>query len=677
MNYETKKKSQFIIFIIITVSAIIWIFILNFCLSFFRKNWYFEYEALHSALEIFGVISALLIAMVLLQREKEDKGWEFFFLVLGFLTMGILNGFHAIAQTENKFIFLHSAASLLSGFLFCLVWIPHSFLERYNSKKRMILWVTVSLSLLFGAYILLFPERFPAMIYYGEFTSLAISLHYCAFIFFLFAGGRFALTYLRSGNLESYLFIYLIIFLGLSNLSFSLSSLWNLEWWTWQLLRLGAFLLALGFVIRGYLDTITQRNEALEHCKCAEKALREKEEKFRIIMEDIREEKEKLHAELQQTHKIEALGTLTGGIAHEFNNILSIIIGHVELAATKISQKSPIHYTLDHIFEACLRARDIVKQILIFSRHRMEKKEPLQMSLVVKEALKLIRASLPSTIKIRRHIDSCASLMADYTQIQQILMNLCNNAAHAMREQGGVIDVNLIDIHIDSKASARDKNLKQGRYIRLTVSDTGHGMDPRIIDRIFDPYFTTKEVGSGTGMGLTVVHGIVKKHGGEITVHSTIGEGTTFQLFFPTIECEVSQKIIAPLPLPRGKERILFVEDEKELVDTGKQMLKNLGYEIIARTSSAEAIETFRCEPNKFDLVITDQTMPSMTGDMLAKELIAIRPDIPIILCTGFSETFTDEEAKAVGIREYFMKPIIKSEIALTIRNILDTDLTI
>jgi PAS domain S-box-containing protein len=385
------------------------------------------------------------------------------------------------------------------------------------------------------------------------------------------------------------------------------------------------------------------------------------------------EEKSKLEAKLQQVHKMEALGTLAGGIAHEFNNILWIIIGNTELALYEIPKKHTSRQTLEEILKACLHAEAVVKQILTFSRQAEVEKRPLQIGKVVEEGLDLLRASLPTTIEISRKIE-CPSgtIIADSTQIHQVLINLCTNAAHAMREKGGVLEVGVVALELDADTVAQYPDLTPGSYLTLSVSDMGHGMDNKIIDRIFEPYFTTKGSAEVTGMGLAVVHGIVKSHGGVIGVQSEQGEGTTFYVFFPRVESEVTPKTKASEPFPRGNERILFVDDEKALVDMGKKTLERLGYEVIATTSSTDALDTFRANHDKLDLVITDQTMPNMTGDMLAKELMGIRSDIPIILCTGYSELITKESAEAMGIRAFVMKPLVTRDLATTIRKVLD-----
>jgi CheY-like chemotaxis protein len=316
-----------------------------------------------------------------------------------------------------------------------------------------------------------------------------------------------------------------------------------------------------------------------------------------------------------------------------------------------------------------------VTQILTFSRQGAKEQRPLQASLIVKEALKMLRASLPATIEIQQNVENDSGrITAHPTQLHQVFMNLCTNAAHAMRDEGGVLEVSLADVELDSQFTAAHPNLNPGPYLRLTVNDTGHGIDPSIIDRIFEPYFTTKEEGEGTGLGLSVVERIVKSCGGDITVYSEPGKGTTFNVFLPRVEREVPAETKSLASLPTGKGRILFVDDEDTLVRLGKQMLERLGYEVTTRTGSIDALEAFSAQPGEFDLVVTDLTMPKMTGVELAEKLMAIRQDIPIILCSGFSERVTKEKAKATGIREVVMKPIVSSEIAEVIRKLLDQE---
>jgi len=392
------------------------------------------------------------------------------------------------------------------------------------------------------------------------------------------------------------------------------------------------------------------------------------------FVRDITEHKQ-LEAQLRQAQKMEAIGTLAGGIAHDFNNILSIILGNSELAVEDAQAQGLPLDGLKDVLDGCLRAKDLVGQILSFSRQTEQELKPTKISPIFKESLKLLRSSIPTTIDIRHHI-SCASdtVLADPTQMNQVLMNLCTNAAHAMAETGGTLEVKLENVEIREDEATPYQGLLPGVYVRLTVSDTGHGIESQLIDRIFEPYFTTKEVGEGTGLGLAVVHGIVKSHGGAITADSVSGKGTTFTVLLPSVCGEIKNESEACEPPPTGKERILFVDDESALAKLGEQMLGRLGYEVVSTTSSMEALELFRIEPDQFDLVITDTTMPDMTGDRLAHKLMEVRPDIPVILCTGYSERICEKGAMAIGIRAFVVKPVVKSEIAETIRKVLDKD---
>ncbi|MGB5750806.1 MAG: ATP-binding protein, partial [Desulfobacterales bacterium] len=314
----------------------------------------------------------------------------------------------------------------------------------------------------------------------------------------------------------------------------------------------------------------------------------------------------------------------------------------------------------------------LVKQILAFSRQAEQQLAPVKVKHLVKEALRLLRASLPSTVEIRPNIQSDSATLADPTQIHQVVMNLCTNAEFAMREAGGILEVSLSDVSIDSTLKVQRLDLIPGDYLCLSVGDTGHGMPEDVKARIFEPFYTTKGRDKGTGMGLSVVHGIVKSHGGAVTVKSEPGKGSTFEVFLPKIEMKTALAADDNLAFPTGDERILFVDDEKVLTDMGRQMLERLGYRVVCRTSSIEALELFKAQPGNFDLVITDMTMPNMTGDKLAAALMDIRRDIPVILCTGFSEQFTEEKAKKLGIREYILKPMVMNKLAQTVRGVLD-----
>jgi len=381
-------------------------------------------------------------------------------------------------------------------------------------------------------------------------------------------------------------------------------------------------------------------------------------------------EKKKLEARLRQAQKMEAIGTLAGGIAHDFNNILFPILGYSEMLMNDAPDNSDLKRDLSMIFNGTKRARDLVKQILAFSRQREYDLKPIKVHLVVKETLKLIRSSIPATIDIMQNIIDCELVMADYTQIHQVAMNLLTNAYHAMEKKGGKLKVTLkeVDLRADDL-----KGMPPGTYVRLTISDTGIGMDQSTIDRIFDPYFTTKKEGKGTGLGLAVVHGIIKSHGGHISVYSELGKGSEFHVYLPVIKAQQETKQIEIQPIKKSNERILVVDDEKMVVEIQQKMLKRLGYDVTSCTSSVEALKAFQANPDNFDLIITDMTMPDMTGDQLAQKIMEIRTDIPIILCSGFSEKMSNEKAKSLGIKEFLMKPVLIKDLSITIRRALDS----
>ncbi|MCP3954292.1 MAG: PAS domain S-box protein [Desulfobacterales bacterium] len=391
-----------------------------------------------------------------------------------------------------------------------------------------------------------------------------------------------------------------------------------------------------------------------------------------VILRDVTEQK-KLQYQLRQAQKMESIGTLAGGIAHDFNNILSGIFGYTQLLQLKIQKDSEMHVYLDPILHAGTRAKELVQQILTFSRQSVNKSIPTDIQIVIKEALKLIEASLPSTITIRQRIQKdCGLIMADHTLIHQIIMNLCTNAYHAMEKTGGELSVALGEFELWAE-DWKDRAMNPGKYAKLTVADTGTGMDQGVIDRIFDPYFTTKEEGKGTGLGLAVIHGIVKSHGGYISVDSRPGKGTEFHIFLPVIAAvQETASTAVQMPIQKGSEHILLVDDQEEVLDIERQILEALGYKVTVNNCSIEAVDTFRASPDSFDLVITDMTMPNMTGDKLAGELIKIRPEIPILLCTGLCEQISEEELKSLGIKGVIMKPVVSGELSTMIRKLLD-----
>jgi len=399
---------------------------------------------------------------------------------------------------------------------------------------------------------------------------------------------------------------------------------------------------------------------------------------FEGFMEDItghkqdQEEKEKLQAQLTQAQKMESIGTLAGGIAHDFNNILFPILGYTEMLLDDLPEDAMFRESLNVIYTGALRARDLVQQILAFSRQGNNELRLMKMQFIIKEALKLIRSTIPTTISITQNLQAdCRPVKADPTQIHQIVMNLTTNAYHAMEENGGELNVTLKEIEVGDY-DLINPDMIPGLYACLIVSDTGMGINKEVMNRIFDPFFTTKKNGKGTGMGLSVVHGIVKGMNGEIQVYSKPGKGCEFHVYLPVVgSVPENQASSINKPLPGGVERIFLVDDEEAIIAMEQQILERLGYHVTSRICSMEALEAFRADPDKFDLIITDMSMPKMPGDKLAVEIIKIRPDIPILLCTGFSESLTDEKIKSLGIKGLLMKPIVIRALAEKIREVL------
>jgi signal transduction histidine kinase len=392
----------------------------------------------------------------------------------------------------------------------------------------------------------------------------------------------------------------------------------------------------------------------------------------RALFVDVTERK-RLEEQLRRAQKIEAIGTLAGGIAHDFNNLLMPITAHVELLLLQLPQDSPGRENLKQVLHAAERGADLVQQILAISRGEEQQRQPVGLHVLTQEAMKLLRAATPATIEIREEIDpSSGCVLADLTQMHQMVMNLCTNANQAMRKKGGVLGVRVDCVEVGPQGANGPLDLPPGSYVRLTVRDTGQGMDAETRERIFDPYFTTKGVGEGSGLGLAVTHGIVAAHGGGIHVESELGKGSTFQVYLPQLTRDVPPGPPGPTVGPRGTERVLFVDDEPAVAKVAEKMLAYLGYQVTALTSGVEALERFRAAPSAYDLVVTDQIMPRMSGADLAREMLAIRPELPIIICTGRSEVLGGDRARGLGAKAMLTKPLAWKQLAETVREALD-----
>jgi PAS domain S-box-containing protein len=384
----------------------------------------------------------------------------------------------------------------------------------------------------------------------------------------------------------------------------------------------------------------------------------------------------KMAEQLKQSQKMEAIGTLAGGIAHDFNNILSGILGYSQLAHENLNNSEKAHDYIEQIIKGAQRAADLTKQILTFSRQSDDEKQPFPIYLEVQDALKLLRSSMPSTIEIKSKLNSKKLVLADPIEIHQVIMNLCTNAYHAMRETGGCLTVSLTDVECSGSTFFKGKKVAAGAYIDLEVSDTGSGMDKKTLERVFEPYFTTKEKGDGTGLGLALADAIVEKHDGFYDVKSEPAKGTTFHLYFPIVKgCEekINHKIHKEPQLP-GNEKIMVVDDEDAITEIYKTLLENFGYQVNTFDNAVDALETFKTDPDQFDLIITDMTMPGLTGDKFALEIFKIKPDFPIILCSGFSDNISPGKVLQLGIRYFIQKPVLNQDLMIIIRKIFEED---
>jgi signal transduction histidine kinase/ActR/RegA family two-component response regulator len=392
---------------------------------------------------------------------------------------------------------------------------------------------------------------------------------------------------------------------------------------------------------------------------------------------DIRKKYENERAELEkqlfQLQKMETIGTLAGGIAHDFNNILTPILGYTDMALEELPDESNLRFDIEQINNAALRGKDLVQQILTFSREVDSNKKPIRLQPIISEVLNLLKASFPSGVVIRQNLDPLiGTVLADPTHIHQIIMNLCTNASHAMMKSGGILEVKLDAIRIDIRQAEKIRNLKKGEYIRLTISDTGYGMDLKTKERIFEPFFTRKEVGLGSGLGLSVVHGIINNYGGAIEVESTPGKGTTFRIFLPKHSSEAFDSDKLDRKPLKGDEYILFVDDEPEITFLGKKMLETLGYKVSIKSDSVSALEEFMIDPGKYALLVTDQNMPDITGTELAFKMRSVRPGLKVIIITGFADNLSDEILNKSGVAEVILKPMILDDFSKVIRRVLD-----
>lgn len=386
-------------------------------------------------------------------------------------------------------------------------------------------------------------------------------------------------------------------------------------------------------------------------------------------------ERKVMEEKFRESQKMESIGNLAGGIAHDFNNILFPIVGISEMLLEDLPAESQDYQNVQEILKAGKRGSDLVRQILAFSRKSRQEMLPVRIQDILDEVVKLARSTIPSFIEINENIDSsCGPVMAEPTQLHQVILNIVTNAYHAIEADGGSITLELKEVFIEDLASV-EAEPRPGRYVQMSISDTGHGIPDECVNKIFDPYFTTKEQGKGTGLGLAVAYGIIKTHKGHINVFSELGKGTRFNIYLPILEkppvVEHEMEMV-DMPGPYGNERILFVDDEKQIAEMGKTMLERLGYTVTLKTDSIDALEAIRAEPSAIELVISDMNMPRMAGDKLAEQIMALRPELPIILCTGFSERITKEKSKTAGIRAFLMKPVRKAELAQTVRQVLD-----
>lgn len=664
-----------------------------------------SYLLFHNIAEFFSIMVSLSIFGVGWYTYSQSKNRHALFLSAAFLTIGLLDFMHTLGNaamppfvtpnSSNKSTQYWIAARLFSAAAFLISayiypgrkpeWMPKALFSR-----PALMAVVLAVPSVIFVGITFFPSYVPDTYVTGiGLTRFKVLSEYLIILLLCLAAIAYWRRMTQTGDRLLIYYVAAFVICIFSELVFTgYKSAFDTYNVLGHLYKIAAFFLIYQGIfvasVRNPYIGLSEANRRLDieiaERSQAEEALRKAKEELELSHLELRQaydklsdetrQREQVELQLRQTQKMEALGTLTGGIAHDFNNILAAIIGFTEMAAEDVPKESLTARSLQRVLQAGIRARDLIKQMLTFSRRTETEKKPLQLKNLVKETITLIRASIPTTISIRVNLAGDSALVsADPTQIQQVVMNLCTNAAHAIGAHGGVLHV---ELHECVPSPGEVPGMKPGPYVKLVVRDTGAGIAPEHIDRIFDPFFTTKKAGEGTGLGLSVVHGIVHQHGGHITVQSEPGKGTLFSVYFPKIVEEPSGMGPSDETVPRGQERILFVDDEEMLVEMGKGLLERLGYDVVSTTSPHDALSIFSNDPGRFDLVVTDQTMPDMTGVELSQKLLGLRPDIPIILCTGFSHLVDAEAAQKAGVKGFVMKPLSKQEIAQAIRKVLE-----
>ncbi len=635
-----------------------------------------SYLLFHNIAEFFSIMVSLSVFGVGWYSYDQSKNQHVLFLSWAFLVIGLLDFMHTLANaampafvtansTNKSTQFWIASRCFSAGALVISAWVYPQNQRRWLTRASL-MTIGLTLSGLVFVAITFFPSYLPDT--FSEGVGLTAFKKLTEYLIVLLLVGAAMAYWKRMTKTADRTLMYYLAALVISIVSELFFATYRRAFDTYNILGHLYKIVAFYLIYQGVFVTSVKNPYAI---------LADTNERLRTEMaERKRAEVERIHAEaeLRQAQKMKALGTLAGGIAHDFNNILGIIVGYTEMARWHAGDSNAVQSELQEVLKATNRAKELVKQILAFSRQGDQGRTPVEIGLVVKEVSKMLRASLPSTIDIKTDVDSRAAVLADASQLHQVLMNLCTNAAQAMSDGGGVLEVSLTDVMLEPESVRSSQGLTPGPHVKLTVKDTGHGIPPTVMDRIFEPFFSTREVGAGTGLGLAVVDGIVKSHSGAIEVVSCPGGGTTFQVFLPAIESIAETQVLETAALPRGCERILIVDDEPALALVVKQILQRLGYEADYRTDPVEALEFFRLSlmEKPFEAVVTDMTMPHCTGMELSRELLRLQPSLPIVLCSGFSDKVDAEKARTLGIRWFLSKPVVASELAGAIRKVLD-----